>query len=94
MHFQERRKCWTCDDDPGSLEALVVAEGVTSHVRFGCFLRGIPVSRRVGDYMHGSARIVNAVFKRLGHWAGAVSSSAKIAMNKYVESQASFYFQE
>ena len=32
--------------------------------RFGSYLRAVPCSHRVGDYVHGACRIVNAVFKR------------------------------
>ena len=38
---------------------------VETHVRYGAFLRAIPPSRRIGDYAHAAARIVNAIFKRL-----------------------------
>ena len=33
--------------------------------RFGSFLRHIPATRRVGDYAHAAARVLNAIFKRI-----------------------------
>ena len=35
------------------------------NVRYGAFLRSIPLHRRVGDYAHCAARVVNATLKRL-----------------------------
>jgi hypothetical protein len=49
----------------GTLGGTVAPTDVESHVRYGAFLRGIPPARRVGDYAHAAARVVNAVFKRL-----------------------------
>lgn len=38
---------------------------VASNVRYGCFLRNIPLARRIGDHAHCSARVANAIFKRI-----------------------------
>ena len=49
------------------------------NVRYGAFLRSIPLSRRVGDYAHCAARVVNATLKRLTNqsfiWYGNGSMS-------------------
>ena len=36
-----------------------------SNVRYGAFLRSIPLERRVGDHVHCAARVANVIFKRL-----------------------------
>ena len=41
------------------------APQVMDGVRFGAFLRHIPAARRVGDFAHAAARVVNAVFRRV-----------------------------
>lgn len=54
--------CWNCDN-PDSLEPSDV---VLEHVRWGAFLRGIPVVRRVGDACaHGQCRVANMFIIRL-----------------------------
>ena len=54
--------CWSCDN-PDSLEPSNV---VLEDVRWGAFLRGIPVVRRVGDACaHGQCRVANMFIIRL-----------------------------
>lgn len=36
-------------------------------MRYGAYLRGIPPSHRVGDYVHCTSRVVNIFLKRLLH---------------------------
>jgi hypothetical protein len=38
---------------------------VPSGVRYGAYLASVPAQRRIGDYAHAAARVLNAVFKRL-----------------------------
>ena len=38
---------------------------MVKNIRYGAFLRSIPLQRRVGDYAHCAARVVNATLKRL-----------------------------
>ena len=38
---------------------------ILPRARFGAYLRAIPPSHRVGDYVHCTGRIVNIFFKRL-----------------------------
>lgn len=62
MHHRTGRKCWLCDKD---ITDLTPASQSIAVLRYGAFLPSIPVSRRVGDYVHGAARIVNIILKRL-----------------------------
>ena len=62
-------------------ERVMTATNVETHVRYGVFLRTIPPARRVGDYCHAAARIVNAIFKRLlaaaPHWGHRAATSLR-----------------
>ena len=49
---------------------------VMQGARFGSFLRHVPASRRIGDFAHAAARVVNAVFKRTYTTAPAWGRSA------------------
>ena len=44
-------KCWVCDNDQNLLLLTESMDGV----RWGAYLRCIPVSRRVGDYVHATS---------------------------------------
>ena len=54
-------KCWICDDD----QSLLLFTGCMDGVRWGVYLRCIPVSRRVGDYVHATSRVLCILVKRL-----------------------------
>ena len=54
-----------------SVSELQPKNDVATHVRYGCFLGSVPVSQRVGDYVHCASRIVNAILKRLAQHAPA-----------------------
>ena len=54
-------KCWICDDD----QSLLLFTGCMDGVRWGAYLRCIPVSRRVGDYVHATSRVLCILVKRL-----------------------------
>ena len=62
-NWEKGRKCWVCTDKvegpPGT------EEGIEGEVRYGAFLRTIPVSRRIGDCAHATARIGTAILRRL-----------------------------
>lgn len=53
------KKCWLCDDWL-SLEPTDIA----GSVRYGAFLGSIPPSRRIGDCVHCTARVVNCILSR------------------------------
>ena len=36
-----------------------------TNVRYGAFLRSIPLEMPVGDHVHCAARVANAIFKRI-----------------------------
>lgn len=67
-NFLEGHPCWACDA-PAQLwsDQLVPSPSFPAGPRFGAYLRAIPPSHRVGDYVHCVARIVNIFFKRLLH---------------------------
>ncbi len=56
---------------------------VASGVRYGAYLASVPPHRRIGDYAHAAARVVNAVFKRLATtaatWAPRASAEVHTA---------------
>jgi hypothetical protein len=58
--------CWCCND-PTSLQPM---DGVGCGVRWGAFLRGIPVERRVGDFAHAQCRVANMFIIRLREQLG------------------------
>ena len=62
MHFRPGRHCWLCDDN---LSKMTPSPGISAVLRYGAFLPSIPLDMRVGDYVHGSCRIVNIILKRL-----------------------------
>ena len=55
---------------------------------YRAFLGHIPVQRRVSDYVHCAARVVNAVLKRLTTWAAAESAQARAALSRFIQSVA------
>ena len=58
-------KCWTCED----MDSLDPNDNVTAVPRSGrAFLRGMPRTKRVGDYAHGAARLCNTIAQRLGSY--------------------------
>jgi hypothetical protein len=75
----EGYKCWVCPEDTASTDAMCESGAVrhyqnfffakkkksASGVRYGAFLPCIPITRRVGDFSHCAARVVNALLKRL-----------------------------
>ena len=54
-------KCWVCDND----QSLVLFTGSMDGVRWGAYLRCILVSRRVGDYVHATSRVLCILVNRL-----------------------------
>ena len=71
----DKQSC-PCCNDPHSLQP---SDMVMDVVRWGAFLRCIPVYRRVGDFVHGQCRVANAFWKRLramvATWAVGVPGS-------------------
>ena len=57
-------KCWICDDD----QSLLLFTGCMDGVRWGAYLRCIPVSRRVGDY----------AFWSFAFWSKDLGRSSKV----------------
>jgi hypothetical protein len=60
------------------------AAQVPDAARFGSFLRAIPASRRVRDYAHAAARVVNAILKRVYADARGWGHSAAADLNSEV----------
>ena len=94
MNFREGRRCWTCDADVDSISDLAANPHVPSHVRYGAFLPNIPPRRRVGDYVHASCRILNAIFKRLTLWASSLPNAARVDLTSFIASRVFFYHVE
>ena len=65
MHPGARFQCWNCNAKVADLSTPTTEPNVGPHVRFGAFLPAIPAHRRVGDVVHATSRVVNALFKRL-----------------------------
>ena len=58
----EGESCWSCDTP----DSLVPSDEVLDNVRWGAFLRRVPVVRRVGDACaHGQCRVCNMFIIRL-----------------------------
>ena len=54
-------KRWVWDND----QSLALFTGSMDDVRWGAYLRCIPVSRRVGDYVHATSWVLCILVKRL-----------------------------
>ena len=52
-------KCWLCDDCLATRP-----QRTNTSVRYGAFLGSIPPTRRVGDYVHCTARVANCILLR------------------------------
>ena len=60
------QRCWLCDGPMEDWAAkLQPSAEILPRARFGAYLRAIPPSHRVGDYVHCTGRIINIFFKRL-----------------------------
>ena len=47
------------------IDGFFKQKNADSGVRYGAFMPCIPITRRVGDFSHCAARVVNALLKRL-----------------------------
>ena len=65
MHHLRGRRCWVCEGDYADPAMLAEQTVVAENVRFGAFLPSIPRQNRVGDYVHCSCRVANAILVRL-----------------------------
>ena len=78
-NFLEGHLCWACDA-PTSVwsDQLSPLGTFPPGPRFGSYLRSIPPSHRVGDYVHCIARILNILFKRLLHELTAIRKAGPL----------------
>lgn len=65
-NFLEGERCWLCDGPSEEWGAKLVPDAnFPAGPRYGAYLRCIPPSHRIGDYVHCTCRIVNILLKRL-----------------------------
>ena len=58
-NFATGKKCWLCDD-----VTLITPTSIAKSVRYGAFLGSIPPRRRIGDFVHCTARVANCILHK------------------------------